>query len=196
MLTTDARSYFQCYNPRTFLTLTPHISLGAAYPYALGAKLGVDLIGPDAHTPVVAICGDGGFICTDISNLPLRCDSREFDVSGAETACVSDNIAELATAVQYDIPAIALVFNDNAYGNVKRAQEDNYGGRVIGTELVNPDFVALAESFGVKAARVPVAEDGGEFGSAEELGKLLVLAVGERKPWLIEIPCGPMERTY
>ena len=58
-----ARSYCRCYKPRTLLTLTPHITLGAAYPYALGAKLGVDLIDPDAHTPVVAICGDGGFIC-------------------------------------------------------------------------------------------------------------------------------------
>ena len=72
---------------------------------------------------------------------------------------LSDNIAELATAVQYDIPAIALVFNDNAYGNVKRAQQDNYGGRVIGTELKNPDWILMAESFGVRAARVPLVAE-------------------------------------
>ena len=164
------RSYFHCYEPRTFLTLTPHITLGAAYPYALGAKLGVDLVhGADAGVPCVAICGDGGF---------------------------AYNIAELATAVQYDIPAIAIVFNDNAYGNVKRAQQDQFEGRVIGTELVNPDFVALAQSFGVRAARVPLAAPGSEFGCAMELGRLLAQAVEERKPWLIEVPVGAMERTY
>jgi acetolactate synthase I/II/III large subunit len=101
---------------------------------------------------------------------------------------------ELATAVQYDIPAIVILFNDNAYGNVKRAQEEQFGGRVIGTDLVNPDFVALARSFGVRAARVPLASR--EFGSAEGLKELLQLAVKEQKPWLIEVPVGPMERTY
>lgn len=103
---------------------------------------------------------------------------------------------ELATAVQYDIPAIVIVFNDNAYGNVKRAQEEQYEGRVIGTDLVNPDFVALARSFRVRAARVPLANGSREFGSADGLKELLQLAVKERKPWLIEVPVGPMDRTY
>ena len=67
---------------------------------------------------------------------------------------------------------------------------------MIGTELVNPDFVALAQSFGVCAARVPLAAPGSEFGCAMELGRLLAQAVEERKPWLIEVPVGAMERTY
>ena len=103
---------------------------------------------------------------------------------------------ELATAVQYNIAAIVIVFNDNAYGNVKRAQETSFGGRVIGTDLVNPDFVTLAQSFGVRAARVAPGHGSQEFGCAEKLRELLEIAVAEQKPWLIEVPVGPMERTY
>ena len=167
------RSYLRCYQPRTLLTLTPHITLGAEYPLALGAKLGVDQLNADSasgrSTPVVSVCGDGGF---------------------------AYSIGELATAVQHGIAAIVVVFNDNAYGNVKRAQQDDFGGRVIGTELHNPDFVALAQSFGVRAARVPLADGSEEFGSEEGLRQLLELAVDSECPWLIEVPVGPMERTY
>lgn len=99
--------------------------------------------------------------------------------------------------MQYGISVIVIVFNDNAYGNVKRAQETDFGGRVIGTTLEgNPDFVALAQAFGVRAARVPLAEGSDEFGSAEGLQALLEIAVAEQKPWLIEVPVGPMERAY
>ena len=49
---------------------------------------------------------------------------------------------------------VAVVFVDGAYGNVKRMQENLYGGRVIATELRNPDFVKLAESFGATGMRV------------------------------------------
>lgn len=98
--------------------------------------------------------------------------------------------------MQYNIAAIVIVFNDNAYGNVKRAQETQFEGRVIGTDLVNPDFVALAKSFGMRAARVPLAEGSDSFGSAEGLRELLDIAVAEQNPWLIEVPVGPMERTY
>lgn len=59
------RSYLKCYQPRTLLTLTPHITLGSEYPLALGAKLGVDQRNKDdapmRNTPVVSVCGDGGF---------------------------------------------------------------------------------------------------------------------------------------
>ena len=49
--------------------------------------------------------------------------------------------------------AVALVFNDNAYGNVRRSQVHSYGGRVIGTDLHNPDFVKMAEAFGAQGLR-------------------------------------------
>jgi acetolactate synthase-1/2/3 large subunit len=49
---------------------------------------------------------------------------------------------------------VTLVFNNNAYGNVRRDQRERFDGRVVASDLVNPDFVKLAESFGVAAARV------------------------------------------
>ena len=63
------------------------------------------------------------------------------------------NVQELATAVQFRIPVVSIVFNDNAYGNVRRMQKDLYGGRLIASDLGNPDFVRMAESFGAVALR-------------------------------------------
>jgi acetolactate synthase-1/2/3 large subunit len=82
--------------------------------------------------PVVAITGDGGFMFA---------------------------VQELATAVQFKIGVVALVFNNNAYGNVRRDQLTVFDGRVVAANLVNPDFVKLAESFGVGAARVTSPAD-------------------------------------
>ena len=72
--------------------------------------------------PVIGLTGDGGFMFT---------------------------VQELATAVQYNIPATFLVMNDGAFGNVKRILKEDYGNRVIAANLTNPDFVKLAESFGM-----------------------------------------------
>jgi acetolactate synthase-1/2/3 large subunit len=72
-----------------------------------------------------------------------------------------------------------VVFNDGAYGNVKRMQEDDYDGRVIASELRNPDFVRLAESFGVPAARTQSPD-----GLRRELDK----AFSRSGPSLIEVP--------
>jgi acetolactate synthase-1/2/3 large subunit len=76
---------------------------------------------------VVSIAGDGGFMF---------------------------GVQDLATAVQYGINVVTVLFNNNAYGNVLRDQQRLFGGRLIGSELRNPDFIKLAESFGVAAARV------------------------------------------
>jgi acetolactate synthase-1/2/3 large subunit len=56
--------------------------------------------------------------------------------------------------VQFNIGVVTLVFNNNSYGNVRRDQRQRFDGRVVASDLVNPDFVKLAESFGVGAARV------------------------------------------
>jgi acetolactate synthase-1/2/3 large subunit len=149
-----SRNYWPTYAPRSYLTSSSLATLGAAWPVALGAALGA----PDR--PVVAVCGDGGFLY---------------------------NAQELATAVQYNIPTIVVLFNDNAYGNVMRAQEEQFDGRVIGTRLHNPDFVHFAQSFGVWARR---AKD------ANELGDALRLALAARRPALIEVPVGPMQREF
>ena len=75
---------------------------------------------------MVAIAGDGGFMY---------------------------NVQELATAAHYGITVVAVVFNDGAYGNVKRIQRELYGNRVIASDLTNPDFVRLADSFGLFSQR-------------------------------------------
>ena len=80
---------------------------------------------------MVAITGDGGFMF---------------------------GVQELATAVQFNIGVVTLVFNNNAYGNVRRDQRERFEGRVVASDLVNPDFVKLAESFGVAATRVTSPE--------------------------------------
>ncbi|MDH4042512.1 MAG: thiamine pyrophosphate-dependent enzyme, partial [Gammaproteobacteria bacterium] len=58
------------------------------------------------------------------------------------------NIQELCTAVQYQLPLVTIIFNDHRYTNVQRQQKEWFDGRVICSDLHNPDFVKLAESFG------------------------------------------------
>lgn len=130
----------------------------AAYQGTLGCgfatALGVQAGNPERK--VVSISGDGGFMFT---------------------------VQELATAVQYRIPVVAIVFEDGAFGNVQRMQKELYGGRVIATELKNPDFLALAESFGAAAFRAK---------SPKELGAALEQAFGEPGPSVIHVPVGEM----
>ena len=91
-------------------------------------------------------------------------------------------VQELATAVQYNIGLITLIFNNSAFGNVRRDQTNLYDGHVHGSELKNPDFVALAKSFGAAAYRA---------NSAAELRELLQKALieSETGPVVIEVPC-------
>ena len=106
----------------------PRTFITSGYQGTLGSgfptALGAKVANPDR--PVVAITGDGGFMF---------------------------GVQELATAVQFNIGVVTLVFNNNAYGNVRRDQRERFDGRVVASDLVNPDFVKLAESFGVKALR-------------------------------------------
>lgn len=97
------------------------------------------------------------------------------------------NSQELSTAMKYQIPVVVVLFNDNAYGNVLRAQQEEYDGHVLGTQLHNPDFVQLALSYGVQAWR---AQD------AAQLEQLLRQALEHDGPTLIEVPVGPMQRLY
>ncbi len=63
-------------------------------------------------------------------------------------------VQELTTAVQHGIHVVSVVFNNGAFGNVMRDQEERFGGHVIGAQLRNPDFVKLADSFGM-AGKAP-----------------------------------------
>ena len=65
--------------------------------------------------------------------------------------------AELATAVQHELPIILIIANNSMYGTIRMHEEREYPGRVIATELQNPDFVAWAEAFGARGERVDLA---------------------------------------
>jgi len=66
---------------------------------------------------------------------------------------------ELATAMQYDLAIVVLVVNNGMYGTIRMHQERHYPGRVVGTDLRNPDFVAYARAFGAYGALVERSED-------------------------------------
>jgi acetolactate synthase-1/2/3 large subunit len=116
---------------------------------------------------VVSITGDGGFMF---------------------------GLPDLATAVQSSLDVVTIVFSNGAYGNVLRDQMRLYGGRVLGAELRNPDFVALAESFGAQAARAETPNELRlELGAALESGRPTVIEVpvdpaDEASPWGLLMP--------
>ena len=121
-----ARYGFPVYAPRQYVTCGYQDNLGFGFNTALGVKVA----NPDK--PVVAICGDGGFMF---------------------------GVQELATAVQHGINLVTIVFNNQGFGNVRRDQNTLYEGRLIGADLKNPDFVKLAESFGALGYRVTSATE-------------------------------------
>jgi len=136
---------YPVYQPRTFISSGYQGNLGSGFPTALGAKVAFP------SRPVVAICGDGGFMF---------------------------GVQELATAAQYGINVIVLLFNNNAFANVLRDQTIGFGGRITGAILKNPNFMHLAKAFDIRSERV---------GTPEQLGKVLDTAIGSDEPWLIEI---------
>jgi len=69
------------------------------------------------------------------------------------------NGQEFATAMQYRLPIIALVFDNSTFGTIRMHQEREYPGRISGTDLVNPDFAAMARSFGGFGATVEKTQD-------------------------------------
>ena len=79
---------------------------------------------------------------------------------------------------------MVVVFNDNAYGNVLRDQRNRFAGRAIGTDLHNPDFMKLAEAYGIK---------GVQAGSPEAALREYLAHDG---PSLIEVPVGPMPTLF
>ncbi len=101
--------------------------------------------------PVVSVTGDGGFMF---------------------------GVQELATAAQFDIALVTIVFNNHSFANVLRDQETHFAGRTIASRLHNPDFVRLAESFGVAARRVR---------EPHELQAALEAELAAGRPALIEV---------
>jgi len=140
----------------------PRTFIGSGYQGTLGngfpTALGAQVGNPDRR--VVSINGDGGFMF---------------------------NVQELATAVQHEIPLITIVFDDGAYGNVRRMQEQLYGNRTIASELKNPSFAALGEVFGLQGLRAV---------GPDELRQALRAALAHKGPSLIEVPVGAMPMIF
>ena len=136
----------------------PRTLIGSGYQGTLGSgyatALGVKVANPDR--PVLSVNGDGGFMY---------------------------NVQEISTAVQQNIALPAIVFEDGAFGNVQRMQRELHDGRVIATDLQNPDFVALAESFGAAAFRAD---------SPDQLAKVLPEALALNGPSIIAVKVGRM----
>jgi acetolactate synthase-1/2/3 large subunit len=118
--------------------------------FAYPTALGAKVGQPDR--PVVAVVGDGGFLFT---------------------------ATEMATAAQYGIATVTVVFDDGAYGNSNRDQRERFGGREIGTQLRNPDWVALANAFGIHAVAVSGPTD---------LGPAVREAVAAEAPVVVACP--------
>ena len=96
--------------------------------------------------------------------------------------------SEMATAMRNRIPLTTLVFADGAFGNVRRIQQERYGGRLIASDLANPDFIAFAKSFGAAAERVT---------SPDALRAALRRAFAHRDgPTLIEVPVGELPSPW
>lgn len=128
---------------------TMHSAQGAGgLGYAFPAALGAAVADPTY--PVLAVSGDGGALY---------------------------GIAELATARQYDLNVTWLIVDDGGYGILREYMTDAFGA-ATGTELARPDFVALAESFGVPGVRT----------SAETLETDLAKALAEPGPSVVVLP--------
>lgn len=97
------------------------------------------------------------------------------------------NLQELATARKYNLGLVTVVFNDGAYGNVRRGQKNRFGGRFLGTDLCNPDFVSLAAAFGVDATRVD---------APDALEGALREAIRAGRPAVIDVPVGEMPSAW
>ena len=83
---------------------------------------------------------------------------------------------ELATAMQYELPIIIVIADNGMYGTIRTHQERHYPARVIGTELKNPDFAALARAYGAFGALVEKTADfSAAFDAARASGKPAVI---------------------
>jgi acetolactate synthase-1/2/3 large subunit len=141
---------------------TPRTYLSPGYQDCLGWGYGTAL-GAQAASPgrrVVLATGDGGFMF---------------------------QAAELATAMRHKIPLVVVVFDDGAFGNVRRIQAQQYGNRLIASDLTNPDFVRFAESFGMAAFRAT---------SPDALEDALRKAFALDAPVVVHVPVGEMPSPW
>ncbi len=121
----------------------------ASMGIALPGAITAKLVSPDKR--VLAITGDGGFLM---------------------------NVQELETAKRLKLAFVTLIFHDDSYGLIKWKEMDQYGESFC-VDFSNPDFVKLAESFGLKGYRVT---------KAQELIPVLEEAFSQKEPTIIDCP--------
>ena len=126
--------------------------------YGYGTALGVAAACPGRA--VLSIAGDGGF---------------------------GYQAFELATAKRHGLAVVVVVFDDGHFGNVRRIQQQAWGGREIANDLANPDFCAFADSFGVASFRAT---------TPAELEARLREAFALRAPALVHVPVGEMPSIW
>jgi acetolactate synthase-1/2/3 large subunit len=126
--------------------------------YGFATALGAQVGNPDKK--VVSVNGDGGFMY---------------------------NVQELSTMAMHKINMVGIVFSDNAFGHVKRIQQQTFHGRTIASNLKNPDFAKLAELFGVVGMRA---------NSPDDLRSVLRSALKMDASVLIEVPVGEMPSIW
>jgi acetolactate synthase I/II/III large subunit len=115
--------------------------------YGVPAAIAMKRIAPERT--VIAYAGDGDFMMTG---------------------------QEFATAVQYGLPVIVILMDNGMYGTIRMHQERDYPGRVVGTELTNPDFAALARAYGGFGATVEKTADfAAAFEAAQKSGKPAII---------------------
>ncbi|PZQ78338.1 MAG: thiamine pyrophosphate-binding protein [Variovorax paradoxus] len=111
-----------------------------------------------ARTELAPTCGAMGYGLPAAVAAALRYPDRDV-VCVAGDGCFLMYPQELATACEYGAKFIVLVVNNGMYGTIRMHQENDYPGRVSGTRLQGPDYVALASSFGAYGERVATTED-------------------------------------
>ena len=121
--------------------------------YGVPAAVAMKRLYPDRQ--VVCVAGDGDFLM---------------------------NGQEFATAVQYDLPFVTIIFDNGLYGTIRMHQEREYPGRIVGTDLKNPDFAAYARAFGGHGATVEKTAD---FPAA------YAAAIASGKPAIIRLKVDP-----
>jgi acetolactate synthase-1/2/3 large subunit len=128
--------------------------------FGVAGVLGAKVAAP--HRPCVSVCGDGAFLM---------------------------HASVLATALEYDLPVVWVVWNNYAYASIRGLQRGYLGGRELATdfhnpktgERYNPDFAAMARSAGVEGVRVDRAGD---------LGDAIKAAIAANRPYLIDADIG------
>lgn len=117
---------------------------------AMPTAIGAKVGRPDRQ--VVSISGDGGFQFT---------------------------MEEIGVAVQHGIAVQMVIFNDGTHSAVKAAQKRTYPGRFVAVDLVNPDYVKIAEAYGIEGVRA---------GTPEQLTEALIRTRDKDEPTLIDVP--------